>query len=329
MMIKRLLVMGSLLALTNVAAANEKLSLCVFDLAGANGDTMTIIRDYSLAAKSWGVDIEAKVSKNLAHTMREFEQKRCDGIVADNFSTKKFNNFMGTIGAVGAVPNYNIAHRIFQALASPKLEPKFHTKNYEVVGYIPYGFAYFFTKDRSINSLEELKGKSLGIMEVDPSQARMAQKVGLKPIPMNVDNIAQKFRRGEFDLVPSPLVGYQVFDGKEILGDKGGIANYPLALLSMNVVLRKGEYPQDFGAKSRQWFSQKSGAMIRVVQSWEKHIPKHMFYDIPKIDHPSYDLLTSQLRKEFIDNKTYDNTMINLIRHIRCTQEPKFIECKK
>lgn len=321
--------MCTLLGISTLANANNKLSLCVFDLAGANGDTMTLIKDYVVIAKDWGVDIDVKVSNNLAETMRNFEQKNCDGIVADNFSTKKFNNFMGTIGAVGAIPNYAVAQKVFQALGSTRLESKFNTKNYEVVGFIPYGFAYFFTKDRSINSLEQIKGKSLGIMEVDPSQARMAQKVGLRPIPMNIDNIAYKFRRGEFDLVPAPLVGYQVFNGKEILGEKGGVANYPLAMLSMNVIFRKGIYPIDFGTRSRQWFAQKSTGMIRVVQSWEKHIPKHMFYEIPKIDHPSYDLLTSQLRKEFIENKTYDSAMINLIRHVRCTSDPKFIECKK
>jgi general stress protein 26 len=36
-------------------------------------------------------------------------------------------------------------------------------------------------------------------------------------------------------------------------------------------------------------------------------------------------------RKEiwFIADKTYDGTMITLIRHLRCNQEPNFIECKK
>ena len=325
-MIKKMIGAGLMTGIVNLAQANT-LNICVFDLAGANGDTMNLMRDYTLAAKEWGVEVDIQVHSILASAMEAFEQKKCKGLVADNYSTKKFNNFMGTIGAVGAMPNYEIAHRLFLALGSPKLKSKFINKNYEVVGYIPYGFAYFFTKDRSITSVQQLAGKRLGIMEVDPSQRRMAQKVGMVPIGMNIDNIATKFRRGEFDIVPSPLVGYQVFDGKAILGERGGVANYPLAFISMNLVLHRGNYPEDFGSKSRQWFSQKSGHMIRVVQSWEKHIPAHMFYTIPKIDYPSYDKLTSQLRKEFIDNLTYDNTMINLMRHLRCSNDKNFIEC--
>lgn len=327
-MIKKIVGIGLLSVVSQIAMAN-KLQICVFDIAGANGDTMNLMKDYVLAAKQWDVEIFPKVYTNLEKTVQDFEQKRCDGIVADNFTTRKYNSFMGTIGSVGTIPNYDIASRVFQALGSPRLTNKFNNRAYEVVGYIPYGFAYLFTKDRSINSLQSLSGKRLGIMETDPSQRRMAQRVGMTPIPMNIDNVATKFRRGEFDIVPVPLIAYQVFDGREILGEKGGVANYPLAMISMNLILHKGNYPIDFGQKSRRWFSQKSVKMMSTVEGWERHIPKHMFYDISKIDYPSYDRLMSQLRKEFIDNKTYDPTMINLIKGIRCKQDPQFIECKE
>lgn len=325
-MLKKMLSIG-LLSSVSMGSLADELKICVFDLSGVNGDTMMMMKDYVLVAKKWDVNIQLKTYTTLAPAMRDFESKQCDGLVADNFSTKKFNNFMATIGAVGIMPNYNVAQSVFQALASPRLANRFQYKSYEVIGYIPYGFAYFFTKDRSINSLQELAGKRLGIMDADPSQRRMAQKVGMAPIAMNIDNIATKFRRGEFDIVPSPLIGYQAFDGRTILGEKGGVANYPVAFVSMNVVLHKGNYPVDLGMKSRQWFSQQSWRMIKVVQGWEKHIPKHMFYNIPHIDVVSYERLTSQLRKEFIDNKTYDSSMITLIRKIRCNQDPKFIEC--
>lgn len=58
-------------------------------------------------------------------------------------------------------------------------------------------------------------------------------------------------------------------------------------------------------------------------------VPKNIMYEIPEIDRRSGNLLLSQLRKEFIADKTYDGTMITLIRHLRCNQEPNFIECKK
>ena len=96
----------------------------------------------------------------------------------------------------------------------------------------------------------------------------------------------------------------------------------------MNIILRKGKYPVDFGHKSRSWFSQQTPRMIQTVKNWQRHIPQYMFYDLSKIDYPAYDRLISQLRKEFIENQTYDTTMINLIRNIRCKQDPQYIECK-
>ena len=313
--------------LAGVVPTAYALDLCVFDVVGAQGDTANIIKDYVLVAKQWQVDIQPKIYTHLGKAMKDFEENRCDGIVADNFTTKKYNNFMSTVGAVGAIPNYQVSQQVFQALASPRLAHKFNQSTYEVVGYIPYGFAYLFTKDRSLNSIHDIEGKRIGVMQSDPAQRRMAQKLGLVPVAMNIDNVAQKFKNDEFDLLPIPLIAYQAFDGKTILGEKGGVVNYPLSMVSMNVIFKKGKYPVDLGQKSRNWFSQQSGKMIQNAQNWQSHLPPHIFYELSKIDYPTYDRLISQLRKEFIENKSYDATMITLIRHLRCQQDPKYIEC--
>lgn len=311
----------------NVFASS--LELCVFDVMGANGDTMAVAKDYALAAKQWGVSIQPKVYTNLNAVIADFDQKKCGGIVADNYATKKYNPFMGTVGAVGAIPNYDIAHKVMTALSSPKLATKLKNKNYEVVGYMPFGLAYFFTKDRNLDSLEKLNGKKLGVLEMDPSQRRIAQKVGMRPVNMTFDNAAVKFRNGDFDVVPAPLIVYEPFEMEKIIGDKGGVANYPLGFLTMNFVLATGDYPTDFGQKSRQWFAQRMPQLMKTVERWDATVPRKVMYDIPAIDRSSYDRLLSQMRKEFIDNKTYDYSMITLINHLRCNQEPNFIECKK
>ncbi|MFU8926640.1 putative solute-binding protein [Acinetobacter puyangensis] len=318
-----------LMATMSVSAYAVPIDLCVYDIMGTNGDTMAVAKDYALAAKQWDVEIRPKVYLKLEAAQSDFEQKKCRGLVADNFATKKYNNFMGTVGAIGAIPNYSIAQKVLAALGSPKLAAKLKNKEYEVVGYMPFGLVYFISKDRNIDSLQKLNGKRLGILASDPSQRRMAQKVGMKPVVMTFDNAASKFRAGEFDIVPAPLVVYQPFEVEKVLGSGGGIANYPLAFMSMNFILAQGDYPENFAQKSRQWFSEKSTQYMKTVLRWDNTVPKRMIYEIPEIDRSGYDLLLSQMRKEFVDNKTYDPAMIVLIRHLRCAQDPAFIECKK
>lgn len=305
------------------------LNLCVFDIVGANGETMAVAKDYALAAKQWGVNITPIVYTKLDAAQNDFDHNKCGGLVADNFTSKKYNNFVGTIGAVGAVPNYAIAQKVLLALSNPKLANRMQNARYEVVGYMPYGLAYFITKDRSLNSLSQLNGKRLGVLSTDTSQRRIAQKVGMQPVYMNFDNATTKFRDNEFDLVPAPLIVYKPFEVEKIIGTQGGIINYPLALVTMNFILSKGNYPNDFAQKSRQWFSQRSGQMIKNVMRWDATVPKRVMYDISDIDRSGYDMLLAQLRKEFIENKTYDASMMILINHLRCAQDSQFIDCKK
>lgn len=316
------------IAISNLANANaSKIDFCVLDFMGANGDVMAMAKDYALVAQEWGVTVNPIHYANLDLAIRDFDRKKCQGLVADNFNTKKYNNFIGTLGAVGAITNYELAQRVLSSLGSDRLASKMKNNKYEVVGYIPYGLAFLHTKDRSINSIQGLQSKKLGILKVDASQERMAQKVGMQPIISTLDNVAKKFRDGEIDVLPAPLVVYKPLEIEKMLGDRGGIINYPLSLFTMNFILASGDYPKDFGQKSRQWFSRQTPQMIKTVQRWDRTVPQNIMYEIPSIDRTSYDRLLSQLRKEFIDNQTYDSSMITLIRRLRCTQDPKFIEC--
>lgn len=325
---KKACIASILSCITGISSAS-KLELCVFDLMGSNGDVMAIAKDFALVAKNWGVEVSPKVYMNATPLIRDFDNKKCDGIVVDNFLTKKYNNFVGTVGAVGAIPDYDIAQRVLMSLSSTKLTNKMKNADYEVIGYLPYGLTYFHTKNREDKSINDLQNRTLAILEVDVSQRRMAQKVGMKPVNSTIDNAPEKFRNNEVDFLPAPLVAYEPLEIGKILGSQGGIVNYPLALFTMNFVIATGDYPTDFGQKSRQWFSQQTPKFIRTVKRWEAKVPPNVIYDIPEMDRVAYDRLLSQLRKEFIDTRVYDPSMINLIRHLRCAKDPKFIECKK
>ena len=305
------------------------IELCVFDVLGSNGPTMSLAKDYALFAKQNNVEIQLKPYVVFHRLVNEFDNGSCQGIVADNFGTRKYNNFMATIGAVTAVPNYEVAQNIFYAISSPKLAHKMRTVDYEVVGYMPYGLAYLAGKDRSKSNLEQARGLRVAVLDSDPSQRRMAERVGMKPVLMTIDTAPALFNKGEFDIIPLPSVIYEPFEGEKSLGPKGGIFRYPMAMITMNFILKRGTYPKEFGQLSRDWFAKRTPQMFRLVRQWDASIPKHMWIEVSDIDRPGYEHLGSQLRKEFIDNKVYDSVMINLIRTLHCKQNPAYVECKK
>lgn len=102
-------------------AAQAKQVVCVFDLVGKSGDVYALMKDYQLAAKNWGADIELRVGQNEAVIAEDFKAGKCDGISVTGMRGRQFNTFIGSLDAIGAIPDLNLAVKVMQGLASPAL----------------------------------------------------------------------------------------------------------------------------------------------------------------------------------------------------------------
>ena len=76
-------------------AAQAKQVFCVFDLVGKSGDVYALMKDYQLAAKNWGADIELRVGQNEAVIAEDFKAGKCDGISVTGMRGRQFNTFIG------------------------------------------------------------------------------------------------------------------------------------------------------------------------------------------------------------------------------------------
>ena len=100
---KTLLLGMSLCAVTGVAQAKQV--MCVFDLVGKNGDVFTLMKDYQLAAQNWGADIELRVGQNESVIAEDFKAGKCDAISVTGMRGRQFNDFTGSLDAIGAIPD--------------------------------------------------------------------------------------------------------------------------------------------------------------------------------------------------------------------------------
>ena len=75
---KQLLIGLGLCTATSLVQAKQV--VCVFDLVGKSGDVYALMKDYQLAAKNWGADIELRVAQNEAVIAEDFKAGKCDGI---------------------------------------------------------------------------------------------------------------------------------------------------------------------------------------------------------------------------------------------------------
>ena len=84
------LTLGIGLLLTS-SLVQAKQIICVFDLVGKSGDVYSLMKDYQLAAKHWGADIELRVGQNEAVIAEDFKAGKCDGISVTGMRGRQFN----------------------------------------------------------------------------------------------------------------------------------------------------------------------------------------------------------------------------------------------
>lgn len=327
--IKTLALFAPFIALFSSAIHSKSVSWCVYDLAGQSGEAMQIMKDYGVAAKNWGVDTVTKVYLNEQQALSAFKNKQCDALVASTFSTREFNHFTGTIGAIGLIPNHHVAQQLFLSLGQPTVAKYMVQNGYESVGWIPIGPAYFMVKDRNINSITQLAGRKVGVLKEDPSQERVARRVGAIPIFMTLANAGHQFVANKIEILAAPIYAYRPLELHRGLGHRGGVINFPISYVSLSLIIRQNAFPTHYGMKSRAWFQARTPKMMQRVIQWEKSMPNKYWYDIPIADRSSYQRLVAQLRKEFVESGLYNRSMLKMVLSIHCAQNDKYFECQK
>lgn len=315
------------LACTAAMSAQAKQTVCVFDLVGKSGDVYALMRDYQLAAKNWGADIELRVSQNEAVIADDFKAGKCDGISVTGMRGRQFNKFTGSLDAIGAITNTNLATKIMQGLASPTFAKFMVSGQYEVVGVVPIGDAYLMVNDRSINTVAKAAGKKIAVLDYDEAQKILVAQVGAQPVQADVTNFGSKFNNGQVDIIGAPAAAFKPLELHKGLGTKGAIVNYPILQVTGNVIIRKDKFPAGFGQKSRDWIASQLPRAATILGKMKADIPAKYWMEVPAADKPGYQKLMRQSRIDLTKRNIYDKQMMKLLWQFRCKQDPKNFEC--
>src|SRR5690606_4000507 len=149
-----------------------------------------------------------------------------------------FNKYTGSIDAIGAVPDRDHLYTLFQVITNPRTANKMVQGEYVIMGVFPAGAAYVFVNDRQINTLSKAAGKKVAVLEYDPMQAKMIAGVGATPVSTDITRAPGMFNNGVVDILPAPLLAYEVLELYKGMTPNGGIINYPLAQITMQLVGR-------------------------------------------------------------------------------------------
>jgi hypothetical protein len=257
----------------------------------------------------------------------DFKAGKCDGISVTGMRGRQFNNFTGSLDAIGAIPDLNLAVKVMQGLASPTFAKYMRQGKYEVVGVIPVGDAFLMVNDRSINTVAKAAGKKIAVLDYDEAQKIMVQQVGAQAVSADVTNFGAKFNNGQVDIIGAPAAVFKPLELHKGLGTKGAIVNYPVLQVTGNIIIRPDQFPAGYGQKSREWVRSQLPRAFGILGKMKADIPSKYWMDIPPADKPGYQKMMRDSRIDLTKRGVYDKRMMKLLWQFRCKQNPKNFEC--
>ncbi|MBC7751833.1 MAG: hypothetical protein H7Z73_08965 [Candidatus Saccharibacteria bacterium] len=80
--------------LTTVTAVSHAQTFCIFDPSGTQGDSFSMMKDYSLSAKEWGAELTLKAYTDEVLVAKDFKSGKCDATAITAIRGRQFNNFV-------------------------------------------------------------------------------------------------------------------------------------------------------------------------------------------------------------------------------------------
>lgn len=308
-----------------------KRRLCVWDIMGQNGEIFAKLKDYQVKMATLGVDFDLKAYVDERVASEDFRVRYCDAVVMTGLRVRPFNPFTGSIEAVGAIPSYEHMRTLVSVLSSPAaahfMKTEFDGQSYEVIGVMPFGAAYGFVNDRRIDSPERLINKKIAIFDYDKAQAKLVRNLGAQSDPSDITNFAGKFNNGKVDIVVVPATAYRPLELYRGLGQSGGIVDYILAQVSLQIVTHADRFPADFGQKSREFIADQYNSYLKTVKGYESEVDPKYWVRVPDANRARYQEMSRMSRIDLVREGIYDKKMLSLLKKIRCQKDPSLAEC--
>jgi hypothetical protein len=317
----------AVLCLTSPVVISAPVTMCVFDLLGANGPVYAQMKDYKIAALDWGVKLILKPYTNERVATDDFKTGRCHAVSFTGTQSRQFNHFTSSLDAMGAVPSYAHLKTVITTISAEKAAPLMINSPYEIAGIIPLGAAYLFVNDRKLVASGDLAGIRVAIMDSDPAQSEMVDFVGSSPVGTSISSMYSNFNNGAVDGVYGPAVVYEAMELYKGMRSSGGVVRFPVAQLTLQIVIRSAEFPTGYGQKSRSYTLSQFDKAVRLAQYNESRIASKWWITIPERDQQRYHEMYRLTRISLSEKGVYNKQMLTVLRKVRCKKDPEKAEC--
>jgi hypothetical protein len=326
---KTLVALFSFALLTSIGHANslKPLTMCVFDFVGNDGPVHKEMKEYRIDALRWGVDLSFKLYTDDRVASEEFKNGVCDMLNLPGIRAREYNDFTGSLNALGALPTYDHLGMAIKSLSSPRGAKLLRKGDYEIVGIAPIGAVFLFVNDKNIHGPKDLSGKRITVLDNAPETAHIATRIGMTPVASGIRNALQKFNNRAVDVTGAPALAYEPMEMYKGLEPNGGIINWPKLQITMQLIVRWKQVPEDFGQKSRDLMVSKYPAQIKEIKESEATIPDKYWINISRETKDEWNEFFRKSRISLREEQVYNAKALTVFRKIRCKIDPNLAEC--
>jgi len=322
----------ALLASSSAVAAKDDVltrTMCVFDPVGASGMVMQQFQDYVIWARGQGIQLELRPYTDEGVVAKDMKAGRCDAAGLTGIRAKQFVEFSGSLDMVGGLQTYAQERKAIQVMASDKAAPLMKQGNYEIAGVLPGGKVYLFASHKKyLDSLQAAAGKKVAVIGYDKQAEVVANVAGASPVAATIASFGPLFNNHSVDMAYAPAIVYKPLELYKGLGEDGGVADFVLGMLSLQMVVRADRFPESFAPKSRKWAVDNAwDRVMQMVNQADASIPDHYWVRISGERETKYRQMLREIRQRLWDNGWYNQKMQHLLKKIRCSDDRGLAEC--
>lgn len=306
-----------------------KRHICLWDLSGRSGPIFNGATSLRLDLLHYNIDISLEAFTNEGAMVASLKNGLCDAALMSGFRARQFNRFTGTIDAIGALPSLEHMDLLMQSIALPQLSENMVSNKYLTLAVTPAGAAYLFVNDNKLNSLEQLAGKKIAVLDFDPGQSKMVAQIGATPVASTLATAPNQFNNGIVDVLPAPLLAYQALELYKGMKPNGGIVNYPIVQLTAQLIGHTDRFPPALAAVIREVAADSFSPIQKALKKEASEIPDRWWIEVNGHEKQKYDSMMRAARLKLRKTGYYDATMLKIMKRIRCKLEPERPECSQ
>jgi hypothetical protein len=320
---------GSSHAFADTAMVNR--TLCIYDPIGANGIIYQSFQDYITQALSWGVKFDPKPYTDEDVAVSDFKSGKCDAVEITGVHNIQFVKFAGSLDMVGGLQTYQEEHTAIEAMSSPRAAKYMTASDFEVAAVVPGGKVFLFARHKdNLSSMQKAAGKKVAVLTFDQQAFKFANVAGAAPVPATIASFGPMFNNGSVEYAYAPSFAYKALELYKGLGTDGGIADYVLGMLSLQLDIHKKKFPANFGQQSRSWVADNMwDVSINRIEQTDHEIPQNFWSHVDDQRTESYSTLLIKVRQDLWDDNWYDHDMQHMLKKIRCKSNPSAAECSQ